>query len=93
MRKRADGLSEELSSDEEEAEVAGHPRDRLVPNHQTKPAPGLRKRLQNATESAAATKHQVRSTAFLWGRNHRCGILELAVIVLVYCLWSTAAIC
>ncbi|XP_058229701.1 putative homeodomain transcription factor 1 isoform X2 [Hemibagrus wyckioides] len=58
LRKHADGLSEELSSDEEEAEVAGHPRDRLVPNHQTKPAPGLRKRLQNATESAAATKHQ-----------------------------------
>ncbi|KAK3512905.1 hypothetical protein QTP70_028987 [Hemibagrus guttatus] len=55
LRKCADGLSEELSSDEEEA---GHLRNRLVPNHQTKPAPGLRKRLQNATESAATTKHQ-----------------------------------
>ncbi|KAB5536898.1 hypothetical protein PHYPO_G00112610 [Pangasianodon hypophthalmus] len=57
-RKRVDGPSEELSSEEEEVEVAGQPRDRLIPNQQTKPAPGLRKRLQNATESVATTKHQ-----------------------------------
>lgn len=56
------GLSEELSSEEEEAEVAGQPRDRPIPKQQTKPAPGLRKRPQNTTKSAAITKHQVRST-------------------------------
>ncbi|XP_027032153.1 putative homeodomain transcription factor 1 isoform X1 [Tachysurus fulvidraco] len=61
MRKSVDGLSEELSSDEEEAEVAGKLRDGLIPKQsskQIKPAPGLRKRLQNATESSANTKHQ-----------------------------------
>lgn len=64
-RKRVDGLSEELSSEEEEVEVAGQSGDRLIPGQQTKPAPGLRKRLQSATKSATSTKHQVRSTEFL----------------------------
>ncbi|XP_017305703.1 putative homeodomain transcription factor 1 isoform X1 [Ictalurus punctatus] len=58
QRKHVDGLSEELSSEEEEVEVAGQPRDRLLLNQHTTPAPGLRKRLQNAKESAATTKHQ-----------------------------------
>ncbi|XP_060766879.1 putative homeodomain transcription factor 1 isoform X2 [Neoarius graeffei] len=56
LRKSVNGLSEELSSEEEEVEVTAQPRDRLLPNQQTKPAPGLRKRLQNATETAATTK-------------------------------------
>lgn len=64
QRKRVDGLSEELSSEEEEVEIAGQPRDLLIPNTQTKPASGLRKRLQNATDSAASTKHQVRTADF-----------------------------
>lgn len=62
-RKHVDGLSEELSSEEEEVEL-GQPRDRLIPNNQTKRASGLRKRHQNATESAASTQHQVRSVDF-----------------------------
>lgn len=65
QRKHVDGLSEELSSEEEEVEVAGQLRDRLLLNQHTTPAPGLRKRLQNAKESAATTKHQVRSADFL----------------------------
>lgn len=60
-----DGRSEEFSSEEEEVEVAGQPTDRLGPSQQTTLAPGLRKRLQNATKSAATTKHQVRSKACL----------------------------
>ncbi|KAM9444373.1 putative homeodomain transcription factor 1 isoform 1-T3 [Clarias gariepinus] len=58
QRKSVDGRSEEFSSEEEEVEVAGQPTDRLGPSQQTTLAPRLRKRLQNATKSAATTKHQ-----------------------------------
>ncbi|KAG9260569.1 putative homeodomain transcription factor 1 isoform X1 [Astyanax mexicanus] len=48
LRQSVDGLSEDLSSDEEEGEEGERPRDRLIPPAQAKPAPGLRKRLCNA---------------------------------------------
>ncbi|TSY83930.1 6-phosphofructo-2-kinase/fructose-2,6-bisphosphatase 2 [Bagarius yarrelli] len=57
-KKDVDGLSEELSSEEEEAEEAIQPGDGLLSNQQFKPACGLRKRFQNGAESTAAAKHK-----------------------------------
>ncbi|XP_072522467.1 putative homeodomain transcription factor 1 isoform X2 [Salminus brasiliensis] len=66
LRQSIKGLSEDLSSEEEEGEEGERPRGRLILPPQAKPAPGLRKRLCNAKAtkcpSAPTTKSQAKIT-------------------------------
>ncbi|XP_036415443.1 putative homeodomain transcription factor 1 [Colossoma macropomum] len=61
QRQSVDGLSEDLSSEEEEGEDIERARGKLIPPVQTKPAPGLRKRLRIANKSSSThiKQHQV----------------------------------